>query len=173
MKEPKSLTGLVRQMLGCDQQLMADHLGISRALLSKVDNGNRYLASALSLRVMELYQKLMAVPEMPAEPAAAPSTSPAIKRFVRKMQRSLERARKEAEQLTQNRASLLASLHRIEWLQQQSEATDEGMRLWLNVLRAKVIRRLNDHQPERLALADLHVKALEAAVMAIAAEEMG
>lgn len=182
---PDSLTGLVRQMLCCDQQLMADSLGMSRAMLSKIENGQRTLPLKTFLKVAAIHQALQNM--TPAETLgtgacrhatelnnpglqATSDAGKATKRWMRKMNWRLELARQHAEKISEQHTAAREALHRVEQLQQKAENQEEGMRLWLNVLRANARHKLGIHNADAVLLARLKVKVLEAAVNVIEAE---
>lgn len=161
MKDTDSKFGSIHKALGCNQDQLATYLGVSRGLLANVESKRRTLPANAELKLLELYLVILNTQPAPEPPACLPDKE--TDKWLRQLQMQLTRQQRRVEAMQAKRAAAIDSLQYIAAIREQV-ANGEALDLFLRVLEAKANADDRWFTAEKLALEQLKLQSLEAAV---------
>lgn len=170
MRQPDSKFGTIRYSLGCNQDQLATYLRVSRSLLSLVELKRRFLPTHAELKLLKLYQLILQIQPVP-EPLPKASGR-AAQRWLQQLQRQVQRQQRLVATLTAKQQAARHSLQCISAIRQQITPNEEGSAVFLNLLQAKANLVANERTAASLALEQVKLQSLEAA-LATAQQLMG
>lgn len=161
MKNTDSKFGSIRKALGCNQDQLATYLGVSRGLLANVERRRRNLPSNAELKLLDLYLVILNTQPVPEPPASLPDKATNL--WLRQLQMQVTRQQRRVEAMQAKRQAAIHSLQYIAAIREEV-ANGEALDIFLRVLEAKANADANWFTAEKLALEQLKLQSLEAAL---------